>query len=622
MRRVFGPAALFLVLLAACRAESPAPTRPNPNILLITVDTLRPDALGWIGGKSATPAIDALAGEGFRFPAAVSHVPLTFPSHASILTGVLPRRMGLRDNGQTLGTEPPMLQELLRARGYTTAAFVSGYPLARQFGLDRGFDHYDDRFDAGDGETLERAATATTAAARTWLSTARAPWFVWIHYYDPHYPYDGSYAAEVERVDRAVGDLLGHAGDALTVFAADHGESLGEHGEGTHGFFIYDATMLVPLVIRWRGVVPPGESGAAVRLIDVAPTILDLIGAAAPERIDGMSVVPTLRGETQTIPPAYIETYQPWTSYGWAPLSGMRDGAEKYIAAPKPELYDLKRDPKELANIYETDRARRLAVAHRKARQLPPLASAESAADSEAIAKLRSLGYLGGGASNSEPPSSGLRDPKDARDLRDLLTEGDLRLRAGDAAGAVKKFDAVLTRDPQNRFAILRSAIALMSVPRLEKAVALMPDQPEARSALARALLRDGRAADAIPHAMEAARLQPRSSAAWGLLGTALGRERRVAEAVEALKRAVELEPGDAKLLARLAFAEHAAGKIDDATLHLQRVAELEGEAFTHSAALAILFDMRGRREEARQWLARARPTEPEYDEAQRRLSQ
>ncbi len=627
---------------------------PQASVLLVTLDTLRPDALGWVAGRNATPALDQLAAAGFRFPAAVAPVPLTFPSHAALLTGVLPHRMRLRDNGQTLGSEPATLAETLRAQRYATAAFVSGYPLARTFGLDRGFDTYDDRFSAGEAEPwsarrsrwrLERPAPETTVAALAWLRSTPSPWFLWAHYFEPHYPYEppkefvrlgprGAYDGEVAFADRAIGELLAGAashasGDLLTVFAGDHGESLGEHGEGTHGFFVYDATVLVPLVFRLPRVVPVGESHAPVRLIDVAPTVLELVGAPPLSRADGRSLAATLRGSGSATPPAYVETYQPWLSYGWAPLKALRHAGWKLIAAPRPELYDLARDPGEKENIFDEnrDKARELEVLRRQIEALPRVGSPASA-DVEAVSKLRALGYLGGGGSAGEPPATGLRDPKDSRALRDLLTEADILLRHGDHRRAIPKFDAVLSQDPANRFALLRSGIALLgrgdvarAIPRLMKAVEVSPGQPEARSALAQALMRAGRPAEAIPHAMEAVRLQPRRAEVWAELGSALGLAKRLPEAARAFERAVELEPQDPKLLARLAFAEHAAGQIAEAARGLERAAAIQGSAFPYPGALGILLADLGRREDARKWLAASRPGEGDFADARYRLA-
>lgn len=648
----------FLLLTAltafACGGRDTTGSRPEaaavrtgapPSVLLITVDTLRPDALGWIGATNTTPAIDRLAADAFRFPAAVAPVPLTFPSHAAMMTGVLPRRLGLRDNGQTLGSEPRTLAEALRGRGLVTAAFVSGFPLARAFGLDRGFEIYDDRFSAGEGASLERPASETTDAALEWLSSAPAPWFLWVHYYDPHYPYEpppdlvrrgarGAYEGEVAFVDRAIGELLAGAesvagGALLTVFAADHGESLGEHGEGTHGFFIYDSTMLVPLLFRFPGAVRPGESGAPARLVDLTPTVLELVGAPALPDADGISLASTIGGGAQEIPPAYLETYQPWLSYGWAPLAAVRDERWKFISAPRSELYDLAADPDETTNVLDENRrlARILQGVQRAVVQRPPVGTAGQTIDAEAAAKLRALGYVGG-TSAGEPPASGLRDPKDAAELRELLTEADVLMRAGDAEGAVPKFEAVLARDPGNRFALVRSGVALLAlndldraVPRLVEAVRASPEQPEVRTALAQALMRAGRAEEAVPHSMEAARLQPRRAIAWAELGTALGLAGRTGEAVKALQRAVAIEPRNPKLVARLAFAEHAAGRIAEAASHLERTAALEGDGFAYPGSLGILLADLGRDDEARHWLERSRSGEGDFAEARLRLA-
>ena len=632
------------------RSARPVPAGPGrrPSVLLITVDTLRPDALGWVAGRNPTPVIDRMAGDAFRFPAAVAAVPLTHPSHSSMLTGLLPRRLGLRDNGQVLPTGPTTLAEVLRARGYATAAFVSGYPLDSAFGLDRGFDVYDDALTRAGGPEgdLERPAAATAAAAAAWLRAAPRPWLAWVHFYDPHYPYEppvedrrpgrrGGYDGEVVAVDRAIGVLLpavgeGQGRDVLTVFAGDHGESLGEHGEGTHGFFIYDSTVLVPLFVRFPGRVAPGSSPAPARLIDVAPTILDLLDLPPLPGVDGTSLGPLFAGKEAAAEPAYIESYQAWLSYGWSPLRAVRHRGWKLIDAPRPELYDLGVDPAEERNLaaQEPARAAELERLLQHAAALPAAATAP-AADADALARLRALGYTGSSAVAAEPPAQGLRDPKDGRELRDLLTEGDVLLRRADYRAAVARFDAVLARDPENRFALHRSGVALLgqgdvraALPRLRRAIALDPRQPEARSALAEALGRAGRHEAAVEQWREAVRLQPRRADTWANLGSALGRSGKPDEAVKAMAHAVELEPRNPRLLARLAFAEHAAGRIEDAARHLKATDEASppGE-FPYAGALGLVLLQAGHRDEAQGWLARSRPSEPEYAEARRALA-
>jgi arylsulfatase A-like enzyme/Tfp pilus assembly protein PilF len=615
------------------------------SVLLITVDTLRPDALGWVAGRNATPVIDRLAGKGFRFPAAVAPVPLTHPSHAAMLTGLMPRRLGLRDNGQVLPPGPATLADTLRARGYTTAAFVSGYPLDSAFGLDRGFDLYDDALarTGGPEGDLERPAAATAAAAAAWLRRARRPWLAWVHFYDPHYPYEppaedlrpgarGAYDGEVAFVDRALGSLLPPADgpDVLTVFAGDHGEGLGEHGEGTHGFFIYDSTVLVPMVVRFPGRVAAGSSLAPARLVDIAPTVLDLLGLPPMSGADGVSLAPLLAGRAAPPEPAYIETWQPWLSYGWSPLRAVRHRGFKLIDAPRPELYALDADPSEAHNVLaaQPDRAAELRRLLEQAVALPAAASAPAVGDPEAMARLRALGYTGAAAPVAEPPAHGLRDPKDGTEIRDLLTDGDRLLRRAQYGPAVERFDAALARDPDNRFALHRSGIALLAggdvqaaLPRLRRAARLDPAQPEVRSALAEALGRAGAHAEAAGQWREAARLQPRRADVWANLGSALGRGGRPAEAVAAMARAVELEPGNPRLLARLAFAEHGAGRIEDAARHLREAADAAAPGtFPHAGALGLVLLQAGRGHEAREWLARSRPSEPEYTEARRAL--
>lgn len=618
-----------------------------PSVLLITVDTLRPDALGWVAGRNATPVIDGLAGQAFRFPAAVAPVPLTHPSHSAILTGLWPRRLGLRDNGQLLPAGPATLAEVLRGRGYATAAFVSGYPLDSAFGLDRGFGVYDDSLTRAGGPEgdLERPAAATAAAAAGWLRSAPRPWMAWVHFYDPHYPYEppaedrrpgsrGAYDGEVASVDRALAAVLAaiggrDAGDVLTVFAGDHGESLGEHGEGTHGFFVYDSTVLVPLFVRLPGRVAPGSSALPARLVDVTPTILDLLDLPPLPGIDGVSLLPMMTARQAPVEPAYLETYQPWLSYGWSPLRAVRYRGWKLIDAPRPELYALDTDPGEERNLIAADPAR-AAELQRLLQQAAALPAASApAADADALARLRALGYTGSASVAAEPPAAGLRDPKDGRELRDLLTEGDGLLRRGEFRAAVARFDAVLARDPGNRFAVHRSGVALLgqgdvraALPRLERAVRLDPRQPEARSALAEALGRAGRHAAAVEQWQEAVRLQPGRADVWAGLGSALGRSGKPDDAVKAMARAVELEPRNPSLLARLAFAEHGAGRIEDAARHLRETAEASAPGeFRHSGALGLVLLQAGRRDEARVWLARSRPSEPEYDEARRALA-
>ena len=416
--------AAVLALLAvgaflwARRADRAAP-RERPHVLLVTIDTLRADALGCYGrANAATPVLDALAGRGVRFGTAIAPAPLTGPSHASILTGLVPVRHGVRDNGgYVLPEAVPSMAESFHGAGYRTAAFVSGFPLARRFGLARGFDAYDDHFprgrDARRAPYVERDAAATTDAVLRWLDEGSGPFFAWVHYYDPHAPYEPPepwatrfagrpYDGEVAFVDAQLGRLLdrlgakGIAANSIVLVTADHGESLGEHGEETHGIFVYDATVRVPLVAAGPGLPRGTVSRTLARLIDVAPTLLDLAGLEALPGTDGRSLRRAAAGGGPE-EPAYVESLSPLLHLGWSPLHAWRTRRWKLIDAPRAELYDLEADPSERRNVAAEHRdvvdALRRPLQAAMAAQGP---SAARAVDAETSERLAALGYLSG----------------------------------------------------------------------------------------------------------------------------------------------------------------------------------------------------------------------------------
>lgn len=576
-----GGAALLCATAAAAIAIAPAPEASSPSVLLITVDTLRPDALGWVAGRVATPHLDELAGEGFRFPGAVSPVPLTLPAHASLLTGLLPRRHGVRENGRVLAAALPTLAVELGRRGYATAAFIGGFPLRSEFGLARGFERYDDDLPVGSDSGgsprwRERPAAESVARALAWLDgrgETHRPWFLWLHFYEPHDPYDppaalaldgprGGYDGEVRAVDQAIGELRrglrqrGLDRHLLTVFTSDHGESLGEHDEATHGFFVYDSTILVPLVIHWPREIAAGESRAAARLIDVAPTVLELTGAGTLGEIDGQSLAPLLRGRRMSLPPAYVESWTPWLGYGWAPLTAIREADWKLIVAPRPELYELGSDPGEARNRFDSerrvarrlDRTRRAIEAHGGG-----AANGASPAATAASAELRALGYLSGASGDEAAPAAGLLDPKDRRAMKRALDLAEGAASRGETAAALAAFDLALAEEATNRYALLRAgqlAVELgrtsQAKSRFETLLALAPDHGEARFALADLLARRGERAAAIAAWREVVRRQPWRAVAWSNLGAILAQGGQLAEALAALDRALALEPENA----------------------------------------------------------------------------
>ena len=345
---------------AILAGRQPAPA--SLSVVLITLDTLRADVLGCYGGGVATPHIDRLAREGVLFEQATATVPLTLPSHSSILTGLLPVRHGVRDNGGFfLEASFTTLAERFQSAGYATGAFVGAWVLERRWGLAQGFDHYSDSFVE---EEFQRRGDSVVADALAWLGQVPAErrFLAWIHLFDAHTPYDapepfGSryasqpYYGEVAYVDALVGRLLEELDrrrrqeNTIVVLMADHGEGLGEHGEPEHGLFVYDATMAVPLIIRtpWG---PTGRSQTQVSSVDVFPTVLDLVGLPPEPGIDGASLLPALQDLKHEMGHvAYVETYFPLYHFGWHPLRGLRDRRYKLIQASRAELYDLATDP-------------------------------------------------------------------------------------------------------------------------------------------------------------------------------------------------------------------------------------------------------------------------------------
>jgi len=491
-------AVLLVALVPVACGTGPRPAAANgASVLLVTIDTLRADRLGCYGHHAAdTPTLDALARRGVRFATAVSHVPLTGPSHASILTGRTPLGHGFRDNGGfTLPGDIATAPALFQAAGYRTAAFVSGFPLDRRFGMNRGFELYDDHLPRGNDRRrtpyVERFANATTDAALRWLEGAarpERPFFAWIHYYDPHAPYEppgelaerfraSPYDGEIAFVDRQLARVLGALEaqgaleSTLVVVLADHGESLGEHGEGTHGLFVYDATLRIPFLVAGPGVPAGRVSGTVARAIDTLPTILDLVGRPALPEIEGRSLRPALEGREMEDAPAYAESLYGEREYGWAPLFALRTARHKLIQAPRPELYDLEADARETTNRLAQDAgvATRL-QAELQAALARPVRSATAEVDPETAERLAALGYLGGGAAAAGSASSG-RDPKDGARLLPRLNRGVSAARA-EPERAIAELTAVLREDPTLVMARRARAVAYEASGRFDEAIA------------------------------------------------------------------------------------------------------------------------------------------------------
>jgi arylsulfatase A-like enzyme len=423
--KVFSVFFLLCCLATAAWAGSAAEKAQPPDVFLVTIDTLRADHIHCYGDVNIqTPALDSLAKDGIRFEQAFTPSPITNTSHATILTGLLPSDHGVTDFAMPLTVDHPTWAELLKPQGYQTAAFIGAVILdSKQLapGFDRGFDFYDNFPEHPKTKErwgrVERRGMEVVQHAEGWLSNHQSgARFVWVHLYDPHDPYEPPepfaslykerlYDGEIAYADSALGAFLAYLKEqgwydgALVVVVGDHGEGLGEHGEDTHGIFLYDSTTHVPLMVKLPGQEAKGKEVAAqVRTTDILPTVLDLLGAKAPARLDGDSLRPYFAGSETSGHTAFGETDYP-LRFGWAPLRSVRDGGIKFIEAPRPELYDLHSDPKELHNAYEpwdanVQRVRSMLAEIRK--KMPSRAQVSPGAVGQGTSdELRALGYLG-----------------------------------------------------------------------------------------------------------------------------------------------------------------------------------------------------------------------------------
>ncbi|HEY3439329.1 MAG TPA: sulfatase-like hydrolase/transferase [Paludibaculum sp.] len=440
-----------LTTLLACKPSGQAPSadadpvsplRPI-NLVVVTIDTLRPDRLHCYGNKDIeTPTLDALAQRGVLFENAVAQTPLTPPSHASIFTGTNPNVHQVRNTGGfALRASPIPMAKILKAQGWDTAAFIGASVLKKAFGFSQGFDVYDDHMpkpekSLEESEYPERRASVVADNAIRWLNgQSGKPYFVWLHLYDPHEPYlppspfrekykHNLYDGEVAYTDQQLGRFLdavakkSPAGNTIVVVLSDHGESLGEHGEFNHGIFLYDATLRIPFLIAGAGVPSGVRVNQQARTIDVLPTLLELMGGKAAAPVQGISLVPAFQGGNLPLTYSYQETLYPKMNMGWSELRGIRTAKWKYVRAPRPELYDLEQDPQEKVNVIDAHPkefreldAQLKAIGKVGVGEVEKVASSQ--VDSQTMAQLKSLGYLSGMAQSDVELNGKGADPKD-----------------------------------------------------------------------------------------------------------------------------------------------------------------------------------------------------------------
>jgi len=639
---------LAAFLLFPILASAAPPVDVPPNVVLITIDTVRADHVGCYGYQLIeTPNLDALAGGGVRFANAYTPVPITLPAHSVILTGTYPMRTGMHDfSGNRLNSSQPTLATLLREKGYATGAVMGSAVLDSRFGLNRGFDFYYDHFDFSrlDEKNIDamiRPGNEVIDRALGWLEgIRRKPFLLWVHLYDAHHPYnppspyrekyrthlyDGGIAFVDAQVGRLVASLKakGIYDRTLIVVAGDHGEGLGEHGEKTHGFFIYDTTLHVPLIFKLPA--NPGKQKPVVsesaNLADLLPTILDVLGAAKPQELQGRSLVEAMKGKATGAPAEnYAETYLPRIHFNWSELRGVRFRQYHFIDAPRPELYDLTADPHELKNLYAVQRAVSNQMRKRLGQliaQYTPAAgqktSESTGLDPTLMERLKSLGYVAVAGGGDEVLSDRrLADPKDRVQVYELVadaladsqrghyaesiqklqqaekTEKDslpvhylLALnyyRQDDFSTAIGEFQIVLKLSPSYSLASYYLGLSYIHIEAWDQAIAafqrtLVLDSTNFSAAynLGAAYLKLGKLDDAETAFRQAVRINPMYAPAHEALGELLVYQGKLDDAISALRTALGIEPGYTKARQALIKALQANGQDREAEEEMRK---------------------------------------------------
>jgi arylsulfatase A-like enzyme/Tfp pilus assembly protein PilF len=629
---------LAAVVLAGCsRSDRPRDLR-NANVLLITLDTTRADHIGAYGSANAqTPNLDRLASQGLLFEQCITPSGYTLPSHSSIMTGLYPPAHGVRLNGDAaLADEQNTLAEALSAKGYRTGGFVGAFVLDGRWGISQGFQHYDDKFQLGadqklDLQRVQRPANQVVDAALHWLGQESAkPFFAWVHMYDAHTPYEppepfrsrfqgptAAYDGEISFADSQVGRLLewiekrGLRENTIVIVTADHGEGLGSHGEEEHGYYVYDYSVRVPLIVRVPGLTGR-RIAAQVRTVDILPTVLDLLGAERAARLDGESLLTILGAERPPVRYAYSESVATKLQYGWAGLYSLRTTEHKFIEAPRSELYELKRDPDETTNRLDDlrrvarDLKTRLAAIREEAIQRAPKAQ-EANLDSETLAKLASLGYLSGGRGAESLDERGLADPKDKMHLFDSIGYAGNLMAKEDFKGAADVLEIVLKDDPGIPQAQLLVVSAYRKTGRTDKARAILdanlkkdPGNVHALIAMAEILSQENRSDDVLAICRTALAKDARNARAYELIADVYMKRNDPRAAVPNLQKAVEIQPKLSRSRNNLAAALIGTGQLAEAETLLTKILAEQPKFPLANYHLGLLREQQRRLPEAR----------------------
>jgi arylsulfatase A-like enzyme/tetratricopeptide (TPR) repeat protein len=637
-----------LLAALAWAANPPVP----PNVVLITVDTLRADHLGCYGYKDIrTPNMDALAADGVRFEQAYTPVPITLPSHTVMFTGTYPMANGMHDfSGNRLNQSQPTLASVLKEKGYTTGAVVASAVLDSRFGLNRGFDFYYDHFDfsrlqESNLDEMERPGNLVADEVLNWLNqNGRKRFFLWMHLYDPHYPYrppapyseqyaGRPYDGEIAFADAQVGRVLrflkekGLYRNTLIVLSGDHGEGLGEHGEKTHGFFIYNSTLHVPLIFRLPGgAAARGKTVATpVSLVDLMPSVLEAVKANIPPDVQGRSLLPLLEGKPyETGAPLYSETFLPRLHFNWSELRGLQTGNYHLIEAPRPELYDLSKDPKELNNLAAgkkavTEELRSKLAGVIRDYSLGKEMAEKTSLDPAMMERLKSLGYAAfSGGGNPTISNRELPDPKDRIQVYELISDALSESQHGAYAQSTEKLIAALKTEPDSvavhyllGLNYYRMSEFAKSVAEFQRVLQLSPDYALAAFHLGLAYTRSNMFEEAIPVFKRTLELDATNFSAAYDLGLIYAQKGMSKEAEAVFRHAIEVNPQYAPGHLALGELLLAQGKTDEAIVELRTTVELApGNPRAH-ASLARALEAKGLAREAEEEMRKAQEAAP-----------
>jgi arylsulfatase A-like enzyme/Tfp pilus assembly protein PilF len=661
---------IVLMALTALQAAAQTSAKPALNVVLITIDTLRADHVGCYGYKQIkTPNIDGLAADGARFDRAFAVVPVTLPSHTTMLTGTYPMLSGIHDfSGNRLNPLQPTLASVLKQAGYQTGAVIGAAVLDSRFGLNQGFDFYYDHFDfnrldEANLDQMERPGNVVADVALDWLEkdwlakNSQNKFFLWMHLYDPHFPYHPPepysreyvaqpYDGEIAFADEQVGRLLrflkekGIYRNTIIVLCGDHGESLGEHGEKTHGFFIYNATMHVPLIIRLPENAAARTIADPVSLVDLMPTVLGAIGLEVPSQVQGRSLLPKLRdardrddlhhddlhhedqaGRDRVL---YGETYLPRLHFNWSELRGSETTKYHFIDAPRPELYDLAKDPGEVHNLFAEKKAVSEEMRAKLAGMIRDYSAGKELAektglDPDLMERLKALGYAGfSGGGDPTISSRNLPDPKDRIATYELISDAIADSQHGRFQESIDNLKKVVKTEPNSVPAhylqgldYFRLKMYPQAVDELQKTVQLSPDYALAVFNLGMAQAHAGQIDAAITTLQRTLRLDGTNFEAAYNLGVAFLQKRQLEPAAEAFRQSVTINPELARGHRVLGETLLYQNKLDDAIAELRRAVELAPQEPIMHESLAKALAAKGLTAEADEETRRAQQLQP-----------